>query len=83
MAELIDTVELSPSQYVDLYANREVWIHDNSTFQDIQLEAGPATKLFDFLLLHQERVRPTEMSKLSRRAPRSARPRGGIDRAEF
>lgn len=56
MTELIDTVELAPHQTVDLRAGGEVWIHDNATFQDIKLEAGPATRLFDFLLLHQDRL---------------------------
>lgn len=56
MAELIDAQELSTSQMAELHEGGEVWIHDNGTAQDIKLEAGPATLLFDFLLLHQDRL---------------------------
>jgi hypothetical protein len=56
MAELIDHVELGESQEADIREGGVVWIHDNSTFQDIELDAKVASKLFDFLLLHQDRI---------------------------
>lgn len=67
MAALIDYEEISKDQYVELYEGGEVWIHDNSTFQDIKLDASAATKLFDFLLLHQDRLTrwAREMNKSS------------------
>ncbi len=56
MAELIDSIELSSHQVVDVREGGEVWIHDNRTFQDIQLDALAATKLYDFLQLHMDRL---------------------------
>ena len=56
MAELIDYVELDKRQEADIREGGVVWLHDNGTAQDIKLEALAATKLFDFLLLHQDRL---------------------------
>ena len=56
MPELIDAVELAASQAAELFDGGVVWIHDNGTHQDIELDAKAATLLFDFLLLHQERL---------------------------
>ena len=56
MAELIDYVELATMQVAELHEGGIVWIHDNDTREDIKLDAIAATLLFDFLLLHQERL---------------------------
>lgn len=56
MAELIDDVELSPTQTADLREGSEVWIHDNGTAQDIKLDVKAAERLFDFLLKHAEQI---------------------------
>ena len=56
MAELIDSVELATSQAAELYEGGVLWLHDNGTAQDIKLTARAATLLYDFLLLHQERL---------------------------
>ena len=56
MSELIDTQELTPTQAVDIYEGGVIWIHDNAIGQDIELDAIAATKLYDFLLLHMDRL---------------------------
>lgn len=56
MAELIDEVELAENQAAELFEGGVLWIHDNGQIQDIELDAKAATLLFDFLLLHQERL---------------------------
>jgi hypothetical protein len=56
MSEFIDHLELSESQEADIREGGVIWIHDNGTAQDIRLDAKAATLLFDFLLLHQDRL---------------------------
>src|SRR5204862_2226878 len=56
MTEFIDHVELDKSQEADIREGGVIWIHDNGTAQDIKLDAKAATLLFDFLLLHQDRL---------------------------
>ena len=56
MAELFDYVELAEMQVAELYEGGVIWLHDNGTQEDIRLDAKAATLLFDFLLLHQERL---------------------------
>jgi len=60
MAELIDKAQLAPRTQIELFEGGKILLTDESedpflpTF--IELEAGPATLLFDFLLLHQDQL---------------------------
>jgi hypothetical protein len=56
MSELIDRIELSGWQEADIREGGVIWLHDNGTGQDIRLDAKAATKLYDFLLLHMDRI---------------------------
>jgi hypothetical protein len=56
MTELIDHIELSGWQEADIREGGVIWIHDNGTGQDIKLDARAATKLYDFLALHMDRI---------------------------
>ena len=60
MAELIDKAQLGPDQRAELYEGGKILIIDDSTDPFLQgiitLEALPATKLYDFLLLHMSRL---------------------------
>lgn len=60
MAELIDSMTLGPTQWAELYEGGKIIIRDDLDDPFLQailtLEAGPATLLFDFLRLHQDRL---------------------------
>ena len=59
MAEIVDRMELSHNQRVELYEEGVTWIVQElapgvKPAQEIKLDAAAATQLFDFLLLYQE-----------------------------
>jgi hypothetical protein len=59
MAVIIDCMELSNDQRVELYEEGVTWIVQAvvpgvQAAQEIKLDAAAATKLFDFLLLYEE-----------------------------
>jgi hypothetical protein len=61
MAALIDRMELSQHQRVELYEEGVTWIVQAlvpgvKAAQVIKLDAAAATQLFDFLLLYQEQL---------------------------
>jgi hypothetical protein len=61
MAELIDRMELSQHQRVELYEECVTWIVQEAVTgvklaQAVKLDAAAATRLFDFLLLYQEEL---------------------------
>jgi hypothetical protein len=61
MAEIVDRMELSHNQRVELYEEGMTWIVQESVpgvkpAQEIKLDAAAATQLFDFLLLYQEEL---------------------------
>lgn len=61
MAELIDQMELSKDQRVELDNEGITWLVQElepgvKPAQTIRLDAAAATMLFDFLLLYQERL---------------------------
>jgi hypothetical protein len=61
MAEMIDRMELSNDQRVELDEEGVTWIVQAlvpgvPTAQTIRLDAAAATRLFDFLLLYQEEL---------------------------
>ena len=51
MAEIVDRMELSQHQRVELYEEGGV-----KPAQAIKLDAAAATRLFDFLLLYEEQL---------------------------
>ncbi len=59
MAALVDRMELSQNQRVELYEEGATWIVQKlvpgvKPAQEIKLDAAAATELLDFLLLYQE-----------------------------
>lgn len=58
MAEIIDHMELSKSQRVELDENGITWLvqalEPGKPLQTMRLDAAAATKLFDFLLVYEE-----------------------------
>lgn len=60
MAELIDKARLAPRTQVELFEGGKIRLTDevDDPFlcTSIELDAKAATLLFDFLLLHQERL---------------------------
>ena len=61
MAEIIDRMELSHHQRVELDEEGVTWLVQAvvpgvQTVQTIKLDAAAATRLFDFLLLYQEEL---------------------------
>ena len=61
MAALIDRMELSQHQRVELYEEGVTWIVQAlvpgvKAAQVIKLDAAAATQLFDFLLLYEEQL---------------------------
>ena len=61
MAAIIDRMELSKSQRVELDEDGITWLVQalgpgGQTAQTIRLDAAAATRLFDFLLLYQEEL---------------------------
>ncbi len=56
MAALLDSVSISTTQRVELYEEGIIWIIDDDQHKEIKLDAATSTQLFDFLLLHQERL---------------------------
>jgi hypothetical protein len=61
MAEIIDCMELSNNQRVELYEEGVTWIVQEQVpgvkaTQEIKLDAAAATRLFDFLLLYEEQL---------------------------
>ncbi len=61
MAVIIDRMELSQHQHVELYEEGVTWIVQERVSgikpaQEIKLDAVAATQLFDFLLLYQEQL---------------------------
>ncbi len=61
MAVIIDRMELSNNQRVELYEEGVTWIVQAAVpgvkaAQEIKLDAAAATRLFDFLLLYQEEL---------------------------
>jgi len=61
MAEMIDRMELSNNQRVELDEECVTWIVQApvpgvTAAQKIRLDAAAATRLFDFLLLYEERL---------------------------
>ena len=61
MAEIIDRMELSNAQRVELDEAGVTWlvqalVPGGQTAQTIRLDAAAATQLFDFLLLYQEEL---------------------------
>jgi hypothetical protein len=61
MAAIIDRMELSQHQRVELYEEGVTWIVQELVpgvrlAQEIKLDAAAATQLFDFLLLYQEQL---------------------------
>lgn len=59
MAALIDGEALGTTQRVELYEEGIVWIIDTDKAEnrkEIKLDAAAATRLFDFLQLHQDRL---------------------------
>ena len=61
MAEIVDRMELSQHQRVELYEEGVTWIVQElvpgvKPAQAIKLDAAAATRLFDFLLLYEEQL---------------------------
>ena len=61
MAVIIDRMELSNDQRVELYEEGVTWIVQAAVpgvkpAQEVKLDAAAATRLFDFLLLYQEEL---------------------------
>ena len=61
MAVIIDRMELSNNQRVELYEEGVTWIVQEQVpgvkaAQEIKLDAAAATRLFDFLLLYEEHL---------------------------
>jgi hypothetical protein len=61
MAEIVDRMELSQHQRVELYEEGVTWIVQEQvpgvkTAQEIKLDAAAVTQLFDFLLLYEEQL---------------------------
>ncbi len=61
MAVIIDHMELSNNQRVELYEEGVTWIVQEQVLgvkaaQEIKLDAAAATRLFDFLLLYEEQL---------------------------
>lgn len=61
MAVIIDRMELSHNQRVELYEKGVTWIVQEAVLgvraaQEIKLDAAAATRLFDFLLLYEEQL---------------------------
>jgi hypothetical protein len=61
MAEIIDRLELSHHQRVELHEEGVTWIVQAAVpgvkaAQEIKLDAAAATQLFDFLLLYEEQL---------------------------
>ena len=61
MAQIIDRMELSQHQRVELYEEGVTWIVQElvpgvKPAQAIKLDAAAATRLFDFLLLYEEQL---------------------------
>ncbi len=61
MAALVDRMELSQHQRVELYEEGVTWIVQAlvpgiKAAQVIKLDAAAATQLFDFLLLYEEQL---------------------------
>ena len=61
MAEIIDRMELSQSQHVELDEVGITWLVQTrvpavQAAQTMRLDAAAATRLFDFLLLYQEEL---------------------------
>ena len=61
MAALVDWMELSQHQRVELYEEGVTWIVQAlvpgvKPAQEVKLDAAAATQLFDFLLLYQEQL---------------------------
>jgi hypothetical protein len=61
MAEIVDWMELSQHQRVELYEEGVTWIVQERVSgikpaQEIKLDAAAATQLFDFLLLYEEQL---------------------------
>ncbi len=56
MATLLDSAPISSNQRVELYEEGILWIIDDDQHKEIKLDAAASTQLFDFLLLHQERL---------------------------
>jgi hypothetical protein len=59
MATLVDRMQLSHHQRVELYEEGVTWIvqelvSGGKTAQEIKLDAAAATRLFDFLLIYEE-----------------------------
>ena len=61
MAVIIDRMELSHNQRVELYEEGVTWIVQElvpgvKAAQEVKLDAAASTQLFDFLLLYQEEL---------------------------
>lgn len=60
MAEIIDRMELSQAQRVELDENGVTWLvqvlEPSKPLQTMRLDAAAATKLFDFLLVYEEQL---------------------------
>jgi hypothetical protein len=61
MAVLVDQMELSQHQSVELYEEGVMWIVQElvpsvKPAQEVKLDAAAATRLFDFLLLYEEQL---------------------------
>ncbi len=61
MAVLVDRMELSHHQRVELYEEGLTWMVQEAVpsvraAQEIKLDAAAATQLFDFLLLYEEQL---------------------------
>lgn len=61
MAAIIDRMELSHNQRVELYEEGVTWIVQEAVpgmkaAQEIKLDAAAATRLLDFLLLYEEQL---------------------------
>ena len=61
MAEIVDRMELSHYQRVELYEEGVTWLVQEvepggKPAQAIKLDAAAATRLFDFLMLYEEQL---------------------------
>ncbi len=61
MAVIIDRMELSNNQRVELYEEGVTWIVQEQVpgvkaAQEIKLDAAAATRLFEFLLVYEEQL---------------------------
>jgi len=61
MAEIVDRMELSQNQRVELYEEGVTWIVQEQVpgvkaAQEIKLDAAAATRLFEFLLVYEEQL---------------------------